>query len=192
MITVPTNIKGLIFDCDGTLVDSMLLHRNAWAAALETYGGKYDEEYFLTKRGMKETEIVEEYNEHFGTTLNVHGVVTEKHRLFMSHIHEVQPIRVVTSIAEQYHGKLPMAVVSGSVREIVMKELHVIGIAHLFSHILTGDDPFPQKPAPDLFREAARLIGIPTTECQVFEDGDLGLLGAERAGMLATDIRPFL
>ncbi len=110
----------------------------------------------------------------------------------MSHIHEVQPIRIVTAIAERYHGKLPMAVVSGSVREIVMKELHVIGIDHLFQYILTGDDPFPQKPAPDLFLEAARLIGVPPTECQVFEDGDLGLIGAERAGMLATDIRPFL
>jgi HAD superfamily hydrolase (TIGR01509 family) len=191
-VSIPERIKGLIFDCDGTLVDSMILHRNAWADALEAHGGKYDEEFFFSTRGMKESDIVEDYNSRFGTALNVQGVVTAKHRLFMSHIHEVQPIRIVTAIAEQHHGKLPMAVVSGSVREIVMKELHVIGIDHLFQYILTGDDPFPQKPAPDLFLEAARLIGVPPTECQVFEDGDLGLLGAERAGMLATDIRPFL
>lgn len=192
MIIVPANIKGLIFDCDGTLVDSMLLHRDAWEAALNTFGARYDEEFFMSTRGMKETDIVDDYNLRFGMNLRPADVAAEKHRIFMQHIEEVKPIVVVTEIAQRFSGQLPMAVVSGSVRQIVMKELQVIGIAHLFKHILTGDDPFPQKPAPDLFLEAARLMGVDARNCQVFEDGDLGLEGACRAGMLATDIRPLL
>jgi HAD superfamily hydrolase (TIGR01509 family) len=192
MIIVPNNIKGLIFDCDGTLVDSMLLHRDAWEAALNKFGARYDEEFFMSTRGMKETDIVDDYNHRFTMNLHPANVAAEKHRIFMQRIEEVKPIAVVTEVAERFSGQLPMAVVSGSVRQIVMKELHVIGIVDLFKHILTGDDPFPQKPAPDLFLEAARLMGVPPEQCQVFEDGDLGLLGAERAGMIATDIRPYL
>lgn len=191
-IIVPERIKGLIFDCDGTLVDSMLHHDNAWEAALNKFGAGYDEEFFMAKRGMKETQIVDDFNDRFKMMLNAADVAAEKHRIFMHHIEEVKPIRIVTDIAQRYNGTLPMAVVSGSVRQIVLKELQVIGIAHLFTHILTGDDPFPQKPAPDLFLEAAKLMGVPPEQCQVFEDGDLGLLGAERAGMIATDIRPYL
>ena len=77
-------------------------------------------------------------------------------------------------------------------REIVERELQVIGIAHLFDAILTGDDPIKPKPFPDLFLEAARKIGIPPSSCQVFEDGDIGLQAAVNAGMHTTDIRQFM
>lgn len=192
MIEVPGFINGLIFDCDGTLADSMPLHMEAWQEALRLHGGKYDYEFFSSKKGMKETEIVALYNEQFHSALSITDVVAEKHRYFLRHIHKVKPLKSVVSIVRRHSGVMPMAVVSGSVREIVTGELRVLGIENLFKVILTGDDPFKQKPAPDMFTEAARILGVPPSQCQVFEDADLGLLAAVNAGMVATDVRPYL
>jgi HAD superfamily hydrolase (TIGR01509 family) len=191
-IVVPENIKGLIFDCDGTLVDSMPLHMEAWDYAMQEFGTKYDEEFFLSKRGMKETEIIEQYNALFKTNIKPLDVVNVKHRFFSEHIHGVKAIPSVVKLVERFQHVLPMAVVSGSVRNVVVNELKIIGIGHLFKIILTADDSFKQKPAPDMFLEAARVMNVAPSQCQVFEDGDLGLLAAVNAGMLATDVRPFL
>jgi HAD superfamily hydrolase (TIGR01509 family) len=91
-----------------------------------------------------------------------------------------------------YKEKLPMAVASGSSRENVDSQLESLGIRTLFKVIFTADDDVKPKPAPDIFLEASKQIGIPPAYCQVFEDGDLGLEAAKKAGMIATDVRPFL
>ncbi len=190
-IHVPSNIRGLIFDCDGTLVDSMPLHMEAWGQAVGRFGVPYDRGFIFSKKGMREAEIVVLYNQHFGTHLDPHEVVAEKHRCFAARIPEVKPFRPVLEVVHRFRRVRPMAVVSGSVRDIVMGELDAIGLADAFSVVLTADDPLPPKPAPDLFLAAARRRGVAAGLCQVFEDGDPGLAAARSAGMLATDVRPF-
>jgi len=151
----------------------------------------YDHEFFYSKKGMKETDIIRLYNARFRTALNAEEVVEVKHRYFSERIHTVKPFEPVVEVVRRYRGALPMVVVSGSVRQIVSGELKAIGIADAFRAILTADDPFRQKPAPDMFLEAARLLEVRPSLCQVFEDGDLGLRAAREAGMVATDVRPF-
>jgi beta-phosphoglucomutase-like phosphatase (HAD superfamily) len=112
-----------------------------------------------------------------------------KHQFFRQNAADFQPISYVVDVARAYHGILPMAVASGGIREIVDLELDAIGIKNFFEEILTADDDIKPKPAPDLFLEAARRLGIAPEYCQVFEDGDLGLEAARIAGMLPTDIR---
>jgi beta-phosphoglucomutase-like phosphatase (HAD superfamily) len=170
----------------------MPLHMQAWKATIQQCGARYDEKFFLSKRGMKETEIIDEYNSQFHTSLKANDVVAQKHRFFSEHINGVKPVPAVVEIVEYYKNILPMAIVSGSVRNIVIDQLRIIGIIDIFKIILTADDPFKQKPAPDMFLEAARIMNVHPSKCQVYEDGDLGLQGAVHAGMLATDIRPFL
>jgi len=190
-IEVPSTVRGLIFDCDGTLVDSMPLHMDAWEHAMGRFGVRYDRELIYSRKGMKETEIVALYNQLLGTHLDPREVVAEKHRYFATRIPEVKPLAPVLAVVRRFSRVLPMAVVSGSVRDIVVAELAAIGLADAFAVVLTADDPLPPKPAPDLFREAARRMGVAAADCQVFEDGDPGLEAARRAGMLATDVRPF-
>ncbi|HTY10783.1 MAG TPA: HAD family phosphatase [Bacteroidota bacterium] len=192
MIPVPDFVKGLIFDCDGTLVDSMPLHLKAWEEAVRSYDAPYDHEFFSSKKGMRDADIVVQYNAHFGRSLSFKEVIQAKDRFFLQRISEVKPILPVVEIARRYHKLLPMAVASGGAKEIVHKELHAIGVVHFFEVILTADDPFRPKPHPDLFLEAARRINVEPSLCQVFEDGDLGLTAARNAGMHATDIRAFL
>jgi beta-phosphoglucomutase-like phosphatase (HAD superfamily) len=189
MLEVPSHIRGLIFDCDGTLVDSMPLHMKAWEHAILKAGAVWDYDFFFSKKGMEEKEIVDLYNREFSMALDRIATVHAKHAFFREHPSEFKPIMSVVDVAWRYKDKIPMAVASGSTRQNVHLELETIGIKHLFDAILTADDNIKPKPAPDIFLEAARRIGVSPHLCQVFEDGELGLGAARRAGMLATDVR---
>jgi HAD superfamily hydrolase (TIGR01509 family) len=189
VLEVPSFIKGLIFDCDGTLVDSMPLHMQAWKHAITAMGGFWDLDFFSSQKGMPERDIVNLYNSKFGVRFDPVDIVRIKHRYFHENSSEFKPIPHVVAIAQEYRNLLPMAVASGGTRENVILELKAIHLEDCFSTILTADDDIKPKPAPDLFLEAAKRIGIAPEYCQVFEDGDLGLEAARLAGMLATDVR---
>jgi len=95
----------------------------------------------------------------------------------------------VVEVVRKYHGALPMAVASGGTRRNIGLQLETLQLKKYFEVILSADDDIKPKPAPDIFLEAARRLGVEPEHCQVFEDGDLGLDAARTAGMLATDIR---
>ncbi len=188
-IVVPDYIKGLIFDCDGTLVDSMPLHMCAWEHAITAQGGKWDYDFFFSRKGMPEESIVVEYNRQFVRNFDPVATVSNKHEYFWSRLDELKPIPHVVDVVQRYEGVLPMAVASGGTKKTVDLELNALHLNHFFRTIITADDAVSPKPAPDIFLEAARRLGVVPEYCQVFEDGDLGLEAARIAGMLATDIR---
>jgi HAD superfamily hydrolase (TIGR01509 family) len=183
---------GLIFDCDGTLVDSMPLHMRAWAAAFNRMRADYHEEFLRSLSGMRETDVIDRYNRTFGTRLNSELTVRYKHDFFRRHIAEIKPVEPVVNIVKTFYGKKPLAVVSGSVREHVHAQLKVIGLLDRFGFILTAEDPFKPKPAPDLFVEAARRMKLLPEQCLVFEDGEAGFAAARSAGMQVVDIRDLI
>jgi beta-phosphoglucomutase-like phosphatase (HAD superfamily) len=191
-IEVPNYIKGLIFDCDGTLVDSMPLHMKAWEYAVVQSGAVWDYDFIFSKKGMPGKDIIELYNQHFAKKLSFNDAVKVKQDYFSTHRKDFQPIQPVVDIVLRYKDILPMAVASGGTLENVEIQLHALGIHTFFKAIVTADDDVKPKPAPDIFLEAAKRIGIAPEYCQAFEDGDLGLEAAIKAGMMATDVRPFL
>lgn len=191
-IKINDNIKALIFDCDGTLVDSMPLHMKAWEEAFNQFNAEYDYDFLYAQKGMKETEIIKLYNKTFNINLPPEEIVKAKHEYFEEHIETVKPIPPVVDIAVSNFSKLPLAVVSGSIKSIVHKELKVIGIFDLFNFILTADDPFKPKPSPDIFYAAAVKLKIEPGHCLVFEDGDSGLEAAQKAGMETVDVRKYI
>ena len=190
-IEVPQYIKGLIFDCDGTLIDSMPLHMKAWEHVIRMNGGPWDYDFFFSKKGMPEQSIVSLYNRQFALQLDPADTVKLKHEFFRARASESRPIPHVMEIVYRYRDILPMAVASGGTRVNVQLQLKSLGIENLFQAIVAADDEIRPKPAPDIFLEAARRIGVAPELCQVFEDGELGLEAARRAGVLATDIRNF-
>lgn len=191
-ISIPSGIKALIFDCDGTLVNSMPLHMQAWEVTLKQFGVKYDEKYLTAMNGMKETDIVNLYNQAFGTKLNPDKVVATKYNYIKQYLNTVKPIEPVVEVARSYYGKLPLAVVSGSARNIVNEELMTTGIFDLFDYILTGDDSYKAKPASDIFYAAAAYMNVEPQLCLVLEDADSGLEGASKAGMHTIDVRQYI
>lgn len=189
MLPIPPGIAALLFDCDGTLADTMALHYEAWHETLLPHGVDCPRSFIDTYAGVPTHGIVAEVNKRWGTNLDPDAITIEKESRFAEQIHHAMPVEEVLATAHAYHGKLPMAVVSGGTREIVHAVLETIDAIHLFPVIITADDPVAPKPSPDVFLEAARRLGVTAGKCHVFEDGDPGIIAAQRAGMTYTDVR---
>lgn len=190
--TASPDTAGLIFDCDGTLADTMPAHYRAWTAMLAPFGIPFPEPRFYAMGGMPTSRIIATLAADVGVAVtDIEAMVQEKERLFVRHLHSVQPIVPVVAIAAAHRGQLPMAVASGGYREIVGMTLDRLRLRDWFGAVVTAEDTVRHKPEPDVFLEAARRLGVPAAGCVVFEDTELGLEAARRAGMHGVDVRPF-
>ncbi len=192
MIHVFPGIEGLMFDCDGTLADTMGIHTGAWQETLRSFGSDCPIEFLEPLRGMPAEEIVICFNQRFGTALNPKEVAAAKNIMTHERLKFSKPIVPVVQIAIDYQKKLPMAVVSGGTRKNVLRTLKAIGMADFFMTVITADDGLKPKPYPHMFMEAAKRLKVDPKRCEVFEDGDLGLQAALSAGMQPMDVRPYL
>jgi HAD superfamily hydrolase (TIGR01509 family) len=182
-------IKGLIFDCDGTLADSMPLHWKAWSVVTQRHRLFFPEERFYALGGVPSRDILKLLGEEQGLAIDHLLVSKEKEDEYLHFLSEVEPVHCVVEIARKQHGKIPMAVATGGVRVIIEQLLAHLKIQHLFDALVTSEDVTRQKPAPDIFLEAARRIGVPPRFCRAYEDTDLGLEAIRAAGMEAVDVR---
>ena len=185
-ISLPTcGFDAVIFDCDGTLVDSMPAHFEAWCDALALYGagGIFKEDVFLAMGGRPTRDIVVEINDEYDLRLDPEAVAFAKREAFLKRLGSMTLIDEVAAFAESLRGKIPMAIASGGSRMVVEKTLHVVGVSDWFDEVVTADDVAEGKPAPDVFLKAAQLLGVVPSRCLVLEDAPAGILAAQRAGM---------
>jgi len=175
--------KAYIFDCDGTIADTMPAHFKAWTRAMEELGGTFPEDLFYSWGGKPTTVIVRQLNEIYGTHLDLETTPVIKERYFAELIPEVLPIEPVVALVKKFHGIAPLAVASGGHREIVIKTLDALGLTQYFDAIVGMEDVEHGKPAPDPFLEAARRLGVDPADCLVFEDSPTGIEAARAAGM---------
>ena len=185
-------IQGLVFDCDGTLADTMPTHWVAWRSVAERHGFTFTEERFYALGGVPSRHIVEMLSQEQGLALDALAIALEKEHAYLEGLVHVAPVKPVVAIALEYHGKLPMAVASGGTKPVIEMVLTRLGIRHCFDAVVTSEDVVNQKPAPDIFLEAARRIGIAPEHCRGFEDTDLGMRAIRAAGMDAIDVRDLL
>ena len=185
-------IKGLIFDCDGTLADTMPLHWLAWNQITSRHGIHFPEDRFYSLGGVPSRDILKMLRDEQGLQIDPIAVAKEKELAYLDLMHQVGPIHEVVNIAREHHGKLPMAVASGGIKPIIEKVLVHLGIREYFAAVVTSEDVTNQKPAPDIFLEAARRIHVPPQFCRAFEDTDLGMTAIRTAGMDAVDVRTLL
>ena len=190
MVLIPSHIRGLIFDCDGTLADTMPLHYRAWVAALGEHQVEFPEALFYELGGVTTPGIVQILNDRYGHQMPVQETADRKDRLYEEFIPQVLAIDPVVALVHEYQGKMPMAVASGGGRAIVLRTLKTIKLLDCFAAIVTADDVKHGKPAPDIFLESARRLGLAAEACFVFEDAEPGFAAARAAGMGFADIRP--
>jgi beta-phosphoglucomutase family hydrolase len=188
-IEIPPQVRGLVFDCDGTIADTMPAHYRAWVEALGEHGVEFPEAMFYEMGGIPTGRIVEILNERHGHAMPVHETAMYKEELFEKLIPEVMPIEPVVNVIRAYDGKLPMAVATGGMRRICHQTLAVLGLLDKFAAIVTAEDVTQGKPAPDIFLEAARRLDVDPKLCLAFEDANLGIQAAEAAGMQVIDVR---
>ncbi len=188
---IKPNIKGLIFDLDGTLADTMPYHYRGWNMACRKFGADIDTAFLRKHMGTPGWIIAEEIIKKckLEGVVSVEQIMSEKLIQFYKDHHLVKPIRPVVDIAKKYFGKLPMAVGTGGHREAVEKTLEITGLRKYFDIIVTANDVTNFKPHPETFLKCAELMDVDPQFIEVFEDGDLGIEAAKSAGMIATDVR---
>ena len=186
---LPEHIKGLIFDCDGTLADTMPLHWHAWKIVTQRHGIHFPEDRFYSFGGVPSRDIMKMLAKEQGRSLDHIAVAHEKEETYIPLISQAGPVHAVVEIAKENHGRIPMAVASGGSQKIICMVLDHLNIRHLFDAIVTNEMVKNQKPSPDIFLEAARRIGVGPKFCRAYEDTDLGLQAIRAAGMEAVDVR---
>jgi beta-phosphoglucomutase family hydrolase len=184
-------LKGIIFDCDGTLADTMPSHYEAWAATNLRHGLEMSEDRFYALGGWPTAKVAELLIREAGKTIDVAQVAHEKEAMFEEFIHLVRAIEPVADVVRQYRGKLPLAVATGATLDICQKVLKQTGLWDLFDAVVSCEDVPRHKPHPDIFLEAARRLGVEPQFCRVYEDTDPGVEAARRAGMDVVDVRTF-
>ena len=184
--------KALIFDCDGTLADTMPLHWRAWQEVTKRYQLHFPEDRFYALGGVPSRDIFKLLSQEQGRELDPIAASKEKEALYLPLMSQVLPITAVVDIAREHYGKLPMAVASGGLQPHIIEVLDHLGIRRFFQAIVTSEDVVHQKPAPDIYLEAARRLGEPPQICRAYEDTDLGLQAIRSAGMEAVDVRHLL
>jgi beta-phosphoglucomutase-like phosphatase (HAD superfamily) len=182
--------QGLIFDCDGTLADTMPLHWRAWQVVTQRYKLHFPEDRFYALGGVPSRDILKMLSQEQGQDLDPIAASKEKEAAYLPYLSQVQEVEVVVNIAREHYGIIPMAVASGGIYPHINEVLTHLGIRHLFQAVVTSEDVTRQKPAPDIFLEAARRLGVAPQFCRAYEDTELGLQAIRAAGMEAVDVRP--
>ena len=181
--------QGLIFDFDGTLADTMPLHWQAWEIIARRHGFNLTRERLYSLGGVPSRDIIKLLAAEQGRTVDHLAIAKEKELAFLARLPEVKLIPEVVSIAHAHHEKLPMAIATGGTHRVIEQLIEHLGLRKLFRAVVTSEDVVNQKPAPDIFLEAARRIGVPPQRCRAYEDTDLGLTAIRAAGMDAVDVR---
>jgi beta-phosphoglucomutase family hydrolase len=179
----PGNFSAYLFDCDGTIADSMPLHYIAWKKALSEWNCEFEENLFYSWGGKPVRKIVAELNEMHGLDMPVDVLAERKESYYHEHLPQLKGIPEVLEHIEAEHGHIPFAVVSGSRRASVVGSLTALGLLDKFDTLVCAEDYQNGKPAPDGFLLAASRLGVAPADCLVFEDTELGIEAATAAGM---------
>jgi len=191
-LAVHPEAQALIFDLDGTLADTMPAHFMAWQHIAREEGFEFSESLFYEWAGVPTFTILEHMNERYNLHMDVRAVTERKEEAFLSYAETVEPVPQVMKLLKAYHNKLPLACGTGGIRKVAYHLLDTLDIRDVFDAIVTADDVSAYKPAPDTFLQCASIMQVDPRYCQVFEDGTPGIEAAKEAGMIITDIRPFL
>lgn len=191
-LAVDSRAKALIFDLDGTLVDSMPLHFEALKEVCARKGFDFSEEEFYSLAGVPSDRIFEIINERHGTDFDPKADSQLKETTYLGKIDQLKLIEPVFKLAKKYHGKLPMSIGTGSPGKHSWQAVKILGLNRYFDILVSKNDVKHGKPHPETFLRCAKAMNIDPQYCQVFEDGDPGLQAAKSAGMIATDIRGYL
>ena len=181
----------ILFDCDGTLADTMPAHYRAWLHVTKHHGILFDEDRFYALGGRPTRDILATLANEASIEIDLDHASEMKESAFLEQVKHVTAIDPVIAALRRAHGHVPVAVVTGGYRDVCEKILLQIGIREFFDCIVASEDTNRHKPHPDPFLEAARRLGVAPEGCLVWEDSDLGIEAARQAEMSWIDVRSF-
>lgn len=186
----PGQFQAYLFDCDGTIADSMPLHYVAWKQALDEWGCEFPEDLFYAWGGRPTDEIIVSLNESQGLAMPVDAVAQRREGLYRALLPQLTAVPEVLHHVERAYQRIPIAVVSGGTRDSVSASLAALGLLEKFPVMVCAGDYTNAKPDPEAFLLAAERLNVPAQSCLVFEDTDMGIQAATAAGMASVRVPP--
>jgi HAD superfamily hydrolase (TIGR01509 family) len=186
----PGLFKAYLFDCDGTIADSMPLHYIAWKKALREWDCEFEEELFYAWGGRPIAEIISTLNEKHGFSMSVETVSHRKEDFYLELLPKLKAVPEILEHIEAQYGRIPFAVVSGSTRDSVVASLLTLKLLDRFDTLICAGDYKRSKPDPEAFLLAAGRLRVKPEACLVFEDTEMGIQAATAAGMASVRIPP--
>jgi HAD superfamily hydrolase (TIGR01509 family) len=184
----PGEFAAYLFDCDGTVVDSMPLHYLAWRQAVSEWGGEFGEELFYEWGGKTVADIISGLNSLLGLSMPAEALTRRREELYRELLPELTAVAEVLEVIDEVHGRIPFALVSGGARESVTGSLTAVGLLDRFEVLVCAEDYTRPKPDPEAFLLAAKLLEVAPESCLVFEDTVMGIRAATAAGMASVRV----
>jgi len=178
----PEGTQALLFDCDGTLVDTIALYKACWTVVFAEYGFTLTDDWFEEWRGHSMEPFLRAALPVLSAE-ELERVESQGMELFYARAHELEAFEHVVDIARRFHGAMPIAVVSGGPGIAVQRTLEATGLDELFDLVITNDDVSKGKPAPDVYLLAMDRLGVTAAECVAYEDSNSGMTAARAAGI---------
>ncbi len=187
-MTFDPKIKALIFDCDGTLVNTLPIYYQAWLASFKQSGHEFPYEFLIKRNGVKAEKIMLEFNHVFNATIDIPAFIASTEKMVYDSMDQVEEITPIADILRQYSQTYPCIVFSGGAAKNVHKSLEVTNLKQYAQQIITADDDFPAKDDPEAYKQIAALLSLKPEDCHFFEDGELAIQAARNSGMQVTEI----
>ena len=181
----------LIFDMDGTVIDSMPAHYQAWQQVAEAYQLALTEERFYQLGGVPTWQTLEILSRESGRQIDIASAKAMKEAAYNERLDQITVLAPALTIIEATAGSKPMAIATGASKCNALQLLSAFNLQRYFSAVVTADDVSNHKPAPDVFLAAAAQLGVPASTCLAFEDTDIGLAAIRAAGMRGVDVRDY-
>ncbi|WP_371378749.1 beta-phosphoglucomutase family hydrolase [Thalassotalea aquiviva] len=181
--------QGLIFDMDGTLIDSGQLHQRAWLETLTEFSIPVDFTLMRSLAGVPTKQTIEYLIKHYQLSqIDINAATLCKENLSHSLLPDYVKPTKLADFARRNKGIRPMAVGTGASTIEAKSILELCGLSDVFDHVVGADQIKHPKPAPDTFIRCAQLMKVSPSQCIVFEDAKTGIKAARNAGMRVVDV----
>jgi beta-phosphoglucomutase family hydrolase len=190
-LIIDPSAKGLIFDLDGTIADSMPVHFTAYKNILREYNIDFTPEVFIPLAGVPAIETIDRLNRIYGVTMQAEVIGIRKEEEYEKIMHLIKPIEPVVSLIRKYAGIIPMSVGTGGYTRLAWKTLEILDLKKYFDILVSSEDVKNHKPHPETFLKCAEKMGVEPRFCQVFEDGQHGIKAALAAGMMVVNVTEY-
>ena len=182
MITA-RDYRAVIFDNDGTLVDSEQTHFQSLHYALKSQGYDMAHDWYFARTGLDRISLLEAFAGQIDGQLDIVGAAQKSIAAFILKADTVRAVPETVDLISKLDPGMPMAVGTNAESAVAKASLRAIGLIDRFAHIATVSDGLSPKPAPDIFQDCARRLGTPFSKILVFEDSDSGVAAALAANL---------